>query len=327
VNIVYDLVWEVDPLRALERSIPGTTFRRVRSDSEAADAVAEADALVLSGQRYTASLADAIRRRGERLRWIQMASVGLDSLARHGVPERVLVTNASGLKGRTVGEHAFALLLALFHGLPEMERNRQAGDYAHQAMRERVSSVEGARLLIAGYGSIGREIARKAKAFDMHVTAVNRSGRGEGPADELLPLADLARALPGADAVVVAMPLASGTRGLFDRSMLERLDPRAYLVNVGRGELVDQSVLAELLAARRIRGAALDVFVEEPLPSGDPLWDLPNVILSPHIAGAASQNYDQFAALVAENVGRFMRGEELLNVVSVPRQAHAASGG
>lgn len=329
MKLVYDLIWEVDPFESTRRTLPDVSFVRISGTQDAERELADADVLVLSGRRYTEDMARIVRTGAPRLRWIQSAAVGIDLLVRHGVPDGILVTNAAGIKGTTVAEHGIALLLGLFHGLPQMERDRGARRWEHAAMRERVRSAEGMALLVAGYGSIGREVARKAKAFDMRVTAINRSGTGGPPADEVRPVARLDESLAEADAVVVALPYTEETRSLFAAPQFRAMKPSAVLVNIGRGGVVDERDLHEALASGRIAGAALDVFEDEPLPSDSPLWDAPNHIVSPHVANVGGPTYERFADLVVENIGRFLAGRPMLNVVALgdSRVTARADGG
>lgn len=325
MKIVYYLNWEIDPIRRLNETHEGVSFVRVDTLDEARRELADADAFVSSGRYYSRELADILRNSAPNLRWIQTIAVGLDPFKFHGIPDGVIMTNAAGLKGKTVGEHAFAILLGMLHQLPEMERRRQNRSWDDGSLRRTVVSVEGVKMLVLGYGSIGREIARKAKAFDMQVVAINRSGRGDGPADEVRPVSDLSSILPDCDVVMLCLPLSGETRHLIGATQLRSMKPSSVLVNVGRGLVVDQNALFEALDAKAIAGAALDVYEAEPLPEESPLWDLPNVVLSPHVGGAAGRTYEKFADFLSENVRRFQAGEDLLNVVTIESDKAPAS--
>lgn len=325
MKIVYYTNWEVDPYVRLNETLDGVSFVRVDSTDDARREVADADAFVSSGRYYSEELANILRDSAPRLRWIQTQTVGMDPFKFHGVPDGVVVTNAAGLKGRTVGEHAFAMLLGILHQFPEMERWRQKSEWDDGRLRRSVVSVEGLVMLVLGYGSIGQEIARKAKAFDMRVIAINTTGRGEGPADEIRPIGDLRSVLPDCDAVMLSLPLSGETHHLFGAEQFRAMKPSCVLVNVGRGLVVDQNALFGALDGNEIAGAALDVFETEPLPSESPLWNLPNVIISPHLAGAAGRTYEKFAEFLTENIRRFQAGEDLLNVVTVESDKAPAS--
>jgi phosphoglycerate dehydrogenase-like enzyme len=154
-------------------------------------------------------------------------------------------------------------------------------------------------VLVAGLGEIGREVARLAEAFSMHVLSTRRT---EGDLDELL---------PDADSVVITLPLTAETRGLFDRGRIGLMKPGAILVNIGRGPVVDEEALIDALRSGHLRGAALDVFATEPLPYDSPLWELDNVILSPHTAAQSTRENERIVELFADNLRRYLAGEEL----------------
>lgn len=317
MKLLYHLQWEGKAVATLQSQHPDVRFVESTSARETARELADADILVVAGPYYPGEVSKAVHAAASNLRWIQTTSIGIDKFGEAGVPEKVAFTNAAGLKGRTVAEHALALLLAKVHALPQMERARAAGRWARDELRSQVSSVEGKTLLLLGYGSIGREIARKAKAFDMKVVALNRSGEGAPPADAIAPISALGKWLAEADFVVCTLPLSTETKHLIGRQELCTMKPDALLVNVGRGPVIDQAGLAEALRKKVIAGACLDVFETEPLPEDDPLWPQPDLILSPHVAGTGGPLAQRFAALVSENLSRFMHGRPLLNEVKL----------
>jgi len=314
---VYLLAWDTDPIGPLKNKHSDIDFVRVTSVQGVIAELDDVDILIVAGRYYPGELAAAVHDVAPKLRWIQTASIGIDMFAKGGVPGHVIFTNAAGLKGSTVAEHAMALLLATMRALPRMEQFRAAGEWASDALRPHIASLEGKTLIAIGYGSIGREIARKAKAFDMHVIAVNRSGHGEGAADKVVAIGNLDTVLPQGDAVVVSLPLNSTTKALIGAAQFEAIKPSAILVNVGRGPVVDQTELRTAIRDGQIGAAALDVFDEEPLPSDDELWRLPNVIVSPHVGGSGGAMYERFAELVSRNIDLFHSGEPLLNQISI----------
>jgi phosphoglycerate dehydrogenase-like enzyme len=317
VKLVYLLQWDDDPVGPLAEQHADVTFVRTKSREEAVHELKDAEIFIVGGPFYAGQVGEAVNASAPKLRWMQSSSIGADEFAREGVPDRVTFTNAAGLKGTTVGEHAFALLLAQVHAVPLMERLKATRDWGREALRSEVNSLEGLTALVVGYGSIGREIARKAKAFDMHVVAVNRTGEGGPPADEVHAVSDLDALLPEADAVQLSLPMSDETRHLLGPGQFAAMKQSAILVNVGRGATVDHAALTQALEQKRIAGAALDVFEFEPLAQDDPLWSMPNVIISPHVAGTGGPMYRLFADLVSSNLARFKAGEELVNVVKV----------
>jgi phosphoglycerate dehydrogenase-like enzyme len=319
MKLVHYLQWEGPALTALAPRFEGVQFVTASSTADAVKELADADAFVVAGPYYAGEVAAAVNATAPKLRWIQSSSIGTDKFEKGGVPAGITLTNAAGLKGRTVAEHAMALMLGFVHALPQMERYRSAAHWARDDLRSEISSLEGQTLLVLGYGSIGKEIARKAKAFDMHVVALNSSGEGDGAADIVASIAGLDRWLPEADFVACALPATPGTDGLIGADRLAAMKPGAILLNVGRGSTVDHGALVDALRSRSIAGACLDVFGEEPLPAGDALWQLPNLILSPHVAGTGGPAGLRFAELFSENLTRFLEGRDLKNVVEIGR--------
>lgn len=302
-------------MAALQAQHPDVAFVQSSSEQETLRELADADILLTAGPYYTREISRAVNAAAPKLRWIQTTSIGTDKFEEAGVPETVVFTNAAGLKGRTVAEHTMALLLARVHAVPQMERAKAAGRWARDELRGQVSSIEGKTLLLLGYGSIGQEIARKAKAFDVKVVALNRSGKGAPPADLVAPMAALGEWLAEADFVVCTLPLSAETRHLIGRRELAAMKPEALLVNVGRGPVIDQAALTEALQNQAISGACLDVYDAEPLPEDDLLWKQPDLILSPHVAGTGGPLARRFAELVSENLTRFKGEQPLLNEV------------
>jgi phosphoglycerate dehydrogenase-like enzyme len=315
MKLLYHLQWEGKALATRQALHPDVGFVESTSAEQTARELADAEILVVGGPYYPGKVAEAVKTAAPKLRWIQTTSIGTDRFQEIGVPEDLVFTNAAGLKGRTVAEHAIALLLAQVHALPQMERTRAEGRWARDELRSYVSSIEGRTLLVLGYGSIGQEIARKAKAFDVKVVALNRGGEGGPPADVVAPVGALGEWLPQADFVVCTLPLSAETRHLIGRRELAAMKSESLLVNVGRGPVVDQVALTEALQKGQIAGACLDVFEAEPLPAGDPLWRQKNLILSPHVAGTGGPLGERFAELVSENLTRFKEGRPLVNQI------------
>ncbi|MGB0112822.1 MAG: NAD(P)-dependent oxidoreductase, partial [Ilumatobacteraceae bacterium] len=175
--------------------------------------------------------------------------------------------------------------------------------------------LDGQRLAVIGYGPIGQEVVRLATAFNMQPVIVRRAAQGDEPCP-VRPLSELRDVVGDADAVAIALPLTDDTRGLFSKEIIDAMQPHALFVNVGRGELVDQAALTDALASGRLGGAGLDVFTPEPLPADDPLWDLPNVILTPHSSGTSDGTSGRVVEIFLDNLGRFGRGEDMRNEIS-----------
>lgn len=252
-----------------------------------------------------------------RLHWVQATAAGAGEQVRVAglTPaelERVAVTSASGVHAVPLAEFSLLGLLAFTKGWPRLLEDKAARRWQHYPMAE----LRGCTLLIVGFGKIGAEVARLAAAFGMRVVAINHAGATQSPyVDEAHPTGELTDWLPRADAIVLTLPLTDETRGLIDASAIARIKPGAIFVNVGRGAVVDEGALVDALREGRLAGAALDVFATEPLPVESPLWELPNVLLTTHTAALSMRENERIVDLFAENLDRYLRGEELLNRV------------
>jgi phosphoglycerate dehydrogenase-like enzyme len=205
----------------------------------------------------------------------------------------------------------------LVRRLPDLAADQRARRWRHDDLMAEVATLAGAVVCVVGLGTIGRAVARKAKAFEARVIAVSRHGTPDDTIDEVYPRQDMAAALAQADAVVICTSSDPESIHLIDAAALAAMRPKAVLVNVARGNLVDGAALIDALQAGRLSGAALDVTEIEPLALASPLWDLPNVIISPHVAGGGSDGYRQQKDLFGRNLLRFSAGEPLLNVCRV----------
>mgnify|MGYP001027530282 FL=1 len=265
------------------------------------------------------------------LAWIQAHWAGIDHALEAPILQRqgLIVTSLSGASAPQMAEHAVMMLLALGHHLPEAFQHLRRAEWP-TGRWELFSPTElrGSTVGIVGYGSVGRQIARLLRTFDAIVLATKRDvmhpedtgytleGMGDPAGDlvhRLYPPQALRSMLKLCDFVVVCMPRTPTTLNLIGAEELAVLKPGAALVDISRGGIVDHNALIPLLRDRRLAGAALDVFPIEPLPADSPLWKLPNVIITPHVAGF-SQHYDQRAAdLFAENLHRYLAGLPLYN--------------
>ena len=308
-----------EPIVQLVRDFPQLQWAIAASPDDIAREIGAAAILVTSNRVWSAAYGEALRRHaGQALKWIHFTSAGIDRGLRMGLPDWATVTNATGVKAAMVSEHALALLLALVRRLPELAADQLARRWRHDDAMAKVATLEGATVCVVGLGSIGREVARKAKAFDARVIAVSRAGSAEGAVEQVFPRGRIGEALAMADAVVICTSSEAESFHLIDAAALAAMGPKALLVNVARGDIVDGAALIAALQAGRLGGAALDVAEVEPLAPTSPLWDLPNVIISPHIAGGGSSGYPQQKALFAKNLLRFCAGEALLNVCRRP---------
>lgn len=297
--------------------LPGVAIIDASGERDMMAIVESCDALVLDGSGYSEKLGAALRADNSRVRWLQFASVGYDRAEAIGVPAGVAVTNGRGVWGATVAEHAVAMTLALLRALPQAERQRAAGQWDFAAMAPRLRSLESAQVGIIGFGDIGQELAARLKAFGAVTHAVSRSPSPHALADATCALEAIGDLLPGLDIVILALPLNADTQDMVDTDWLMRMKPGAYLVNVGRGGLVDEAALAIALHEGYLGGAALDVTRQEPLPVESPLWNCPNLIVTPHLAGTGGSAPTRLIKLCRTNIDRFRQGQSLMNRVAL----------
>ena len=248
-------------------------------------------------------------------------SAGIDGLATEHLRARpsVVVTTARGVHGDQMAEHTLALILALTRALPRFLRQQARREWKRQTLPD----LAGRTLLILGYGTIGERIGELTRAVGLTVIGVRRTPRSSETRTpdgvETVGIDDLDRVLPRADYVVLTLPRTPETLGLMSRERLSSMKPGSFLVNVGRGGTVDEKALFEVLRNGPLEGAALDVFGEEPLAPESPLWDLPNLIVTPHVAAASPRYFEQVFRLFADNLARFLEGQPLRHVADPGR--------
>ena len=282
-----------DSARALARALPG--------------------AQILLGWNFkAASLRDAWSH-ADRLRWIHWTGAGVDAvLFPELVESDVVLTNSRGIFDRAMAEYVLGLILAFAKRFQETARDQQQRQWRHRL----TETIQGRRALVVGVGSIGRAIARLLTSAGLHVEGVGRRARSnDADFAAIHAQQDLDSALSTADYVVVIVPLTPETRGLIGAAQLRAMKATARLINVARGAIVDESALIDALRTGQIAGAALDVTTVEPLAGESPLWDMPQVMISPHMSGDFFGHYEALAALFMENFQRFRGQQPLMNVV------------
>lgn len=267
-----------------------------------------------------------------RLRWIQLHFAGVDYALESPVMQspEIKATTLSGVAVPQMAEYILMMLLALGHRIPDLMVAREKADWPKDRWeRFTPRELRGSTVGIVGYGSIGREVARLLQVFGVTVLATKRdvmhpedtgysiSGLGDPQGDffhRLYPVEALGSMLKESDFVVVTLPLTSKTRGLINADMLRNMKAGSFLVDVGRGGIIEPAALITALQERWIGGAALDVFSEEPLPSNSPFWRLPNTIVTPHVAGISSNYKARAIDLFTANLERYLNGEKLFNL-------------
>jgi phosphoglycerate dehydrogenase-like enzyme len=259
-----------------------------------------------------------------KLKWIHSPAAAVHQLMYPDlINSDVILTNSSGVHGPVVAEHAIAVILALAKRLPQAMHYQTRKIWAQELLwneHPRPREVAGATVLVAGMGGIGSEFAVRAKALGMKVIAIRENpAKGAGPADEVYGPEKIDELLPQADFVLLCTPVTPATTAIINRERLNKMKFGAYLINVARGPLVDEAALIEALQEQRIAGAALDVFVEEPLPAESPFWSLDNVLITPHTAAVTEKLWERHYELIVENMKRFLAGKPLLNEVDKRR--------
>jgi D-2-hydroxyacid dehydrogenase (NADP+) len=261
---------------------------------------------------------------GKKLKWIHSTAAGVAQLM---YPELrnsgIVVTNPSGIFSVPMAEHVIGLLLALARNFPDCVRQQDRARWSQQELWDKpqhLTELNGKVLLIVGYGSIGREVAKRAKALDMRVWGVTRSGKGDRThAEKLFAAAQLEEVLPDADYVLIAAPETAETKHLIGAVQIARMKRGARLINVGRGSLLDEAALIGALESGALGGAALDVVQTEPLPAESPLWRAPNLMLTPHTSAVSDGLWERETALLLELLERWFDGRELFNQVDFAR--------
>jgi len=271
-----------------------------------------------------------LMQRAPNLKWVQLLSAGADHAMGAISSASIPMTTASGIHATPIAEYTIASMLAYAHKFHLMVRAQQRHEWLRSGFPGTVEELNGKTLGVIGYGSIGRETARLGKALGMRVLALKRDPgnrrddgwcpAGLGDPDGIIPEKFFGpeqreEILRESDYITVTLPGTAHTKKFLGAREIAAMRPGAYIVNIGRGEVIDEQALIDALKVGKIGGAGLDVFEKEPLPKESPIWDLENVILTPHMSGANRGYMDKACALFADNLRRYRAGQPLLNVV------------
>jgi len=257
-----------------------------------------------------------------QLQWIQWPAAGVDRCVQQpAIHERhLLLTNLQRTMGPSMAEHVLGMMLALSRHFDYFLRQQQQAQWASESTAPQLVDLEGKTVLVVGLGGIGTEVARRAHAFGMRVTATRATGRS-GP--DFVSYVGLPEELPKlareADFIVNCAPLTAQTTGIFNREFFETLKPGTYFISVGRGKSTVTADLIAALSSGRLAGAGLDVVDPEPLPADSPLWHLPNVIITPHVSADTQVSAEQRNFVLVENLRRYTAGEPMISVVDIER--------
>ncbi|HWQ56371.1 MAG TPA: D-2-hydroxyacid dehydrogenase [Bryobacteraceae bacterium] len=303
-----------EPQLAMLEALPDGTGIAVGNRTDAFVRAAEDATVILQWSGSRELLRDTLAM-VPGVRWVHVRSAGLDGvLFPELIESRAVLTNGRGVFSAPLGEFAIGAALFFAKDFRRMVRNQEAGAWEQFDVGELAGSTVG----ILGYGDIGRAVASRARAFGMRILALRRRPKissGDPLVDVSLGPADLPELLAQSDYLVAAAPLTPETRGMIGDAAFGLMKPGAVLINIGRGPVVDEAALVRALRARRIRGAALDVFENEPLPAGHPLYSLDNVLLSPHCADHTTDWLERAMGFFLENFKRFREARPLLNIV------------
>ena len=294
-------------------ALPNVVVLSARSLDELREKLPAAEVLVTSNRSYEADAAQ-----------MQFTTSGIDKAIANGLPHGIPVTNAAGTHAHRVAEHAMLLLLAVARRQNDCAEAHEHQLWERDSIAPRVMSLAKRTLLIIGVGAVGQEMARKAKAFDMRVIGMSRMLEPLANFDEIRPRSELIKTLAEAEALALTLNYGEDTHHMIDAGVFAAMKPTAVLVNVARGLLIDEAAMIDALKAGKIAGVGLDVTVEEPLSAGSPLWTMPNVVMTPHIAAAGGDSTEAMVDILCDNFARFMAGKPLAKWAYGPTSAPPA---
>ena len=293
----------------LQPKFPGVGITTVSRPGEAGAILPEAEILAI----IAPVLMEADFRKARKLQWIQSFTSGVDNILQFSSLGDVLITTTRGIHAPQMSELAILLMLSLGRNFPQVIRNQDRRNWKRWPQ----PLLEGKTVGILGVGTVGKEVARKCKALGMTVVGITATPRELEAFDRFYSRAELLQAAGEVDFLVLTVPHSPETDRVVNADVLSAMKPTAFLINIARGGVVDEEALIEALKAGEIAGAGLDVFNEEPLPREGPLWELGNVILTPHIGGMSDNYLDQVLPIFEENLRRFINGDRrnMINIV------------
>lgn len=297
-----------DYKKALAPKFPELSIHAVAKEEEIGNFIEKMDILL------TIRISDHLIKKASRLKWIQAMTTGVDYIIHlPSLSKEVLITSARGIHGPQMSEMAFLLMLALNRNFPQIIRNQDQRVWERWPGKLLYQKKVG----ILGVGVIGEEIARKCKAFGMTVFGIDIIKRKVDAVDYFYGPEELLQVIQEVDYFIIVAPNTPQTQKLVEAKLLSSMKPTAFLISIGRGEIVDEEALIHALKTGQIAGAALDTFWTEPLPKDHPLWEIKNVIITPHVGGLSDIYVEQVLPIFEENLRRFLQGERrnLINLV------------
>ena len=303
----------------LKSDFPKVAFVTVSSAAEAAKELTEAEIFMTANSLYDAEIGTAMRDKAKKLRWIHFKTSGVENGVEHGMPPKVVVTNSPGMSAPCHAEHAFGMLMMLTRRFRQIDAARAKKQWPRREIGKEMVSLQDKCMVVAGYGFIGQETARLAKAFGMKVIVVSRAAKPGPSVDEVRGRDRLGDSVAEADVVAMCTVLTPDTKAMLGKAEIARMKKTAYLMNMARGALTDEAALIEALKAGRIAGACIDVVSEEPPPADNPFWTLENVVMTPHVSGSGYDSEPRAQGIIRENLTRFVAGQELSYVLGADR--------
>jgi len=308
MNLLISAPFAEEAKGILESKFPGLKIYAVARMAEAVDFIDSVDIM------FTLGISDDLMKRAEKLQWIQSMISGMDSILElPSLKKDIILTSARGIHGPQMSELALLLMLAFVKRFPQNMRNQDQKTWG----RLEVSLLFNKKVGLLGVGAIGKEIARKCKGFGMTVYGIMSRKRDMEFVDHSFGPDGLTDVLKEVDFFINVVPSTPATKKIIKEKELSVMKPTSFFINIGRGDTVDEDALVNVLKAKKIAGAGLDVFCKEPLPKDHPLWNLDNVIIMPHMGGKSDIYMEQVLPVFEENLRRFLKGErkDLINLI------------
>ncbi len=313
MKVVYNSRTKPADITYITRNFPELDFVVTYGPEDIARELPGAEVLFISNRVYVEEMVKAVNANADTLKLIHFTTSGIDkALKAGGFPKGVTVANVAGLRAPTLAEHAFALLLALSHRFRDIEAARAKRQWLRDEITAKITPLRRQTLCIIGLGATGQAMARKARAFDMRVIGVSRAYAPDDLVEEVFPRERMDEALAKADAVLLSLPSTAETRGFMNAERFAAMKPSAFLINVARGDLINEDDLIAACKAGVIGGAGLDVQASEPTPPESGLWDVDSIVVSPHVGGGGGGPGDtDLEDMLIENLKLYVEGKPL----------------
>lgn len=320
MKLLFAFYDEIPEWVALRSEFPDIEFVFAENIEEISKQIIDTDVLFILAPKYTTAIADIVKTKAKKIQWIQTTTVGVDELILYGTPPGVVITKAVGIFDTNVAEQAMGLLLAIIRQVANATIDKQKCEYNRAQLWSQTTSLERKNVGIIGYGGIGKQVSKRAKAFDVRIFVNDvTAGVVDSNVDEFFLPGQFQDFLAHCDVVILTLPLTNENLYMFDKETFKLMKRNSILINVSRGKLVKESALIEALLNGLIAGAGLDVYEEEPLSATSELWKLDNVVITPHLGGQGDYNGQRLADLFRMNIKKFCNNQELTHVVDVNR--------